>query len=219
MRVRVFDIPHKGIRNGLSQLLILAGKTDYTDPSQVLALSNLTDQVFQLIRLHEADENEWVLPALDKHHADSSRKDREDHDFLRMLLSDTEARLKDIVMATRQGDNASGAGAEFYWLVQKLLAKYLLHMAAEEEFTQVMLWNHYTDEELAGIQRKIIGNQPPEVMDLWFRFVIPSQTHGERTRLLSGYRNMVSRDVFDASLAEIKKVLTSEEFIRLRADL
>ncbi len=74
MRVRVFDIPHKGIRNGLSQLLILAGKTDYTDPSQVLALSNLTDQVFQLIRLHEADENEWVLPALDKHHATAQRR-------------------------------------------------------------------------------------------------------------------------------------------------
>ena len=54
--MKPYDVPHKGLRNALSQLSLLAGKTDYSKLEEVAQLRLLGDAVFKILTIHASDE-------------------------------------------------------------------------------------------------------------------------------------------------------------------
>jgi len=63
--MKTYDVPHKGLRNALSQLQLLAGKTDYSNQQEVAHLCQLGDDVFKILTVHATDENEVTLAELE----------------------------------------------------------------------------------------------------------------------------------------------------------
>lgn len=55
-RKKVYDFPHKAIRYGISKLVQESGRTDYSDPKDVLQLIELGNEVFQMLKIHARDE-------------------------------------------------------------------------------------------------------------------------------------------------------------------
>jgi hypothetical protein len=60
-RAKTYDVPHKGLRNALSQLSLLAGKTNFSDVREVDVLFELGTNVFKMLSIHAADEDEVTL--------------------------------------------------------------------------------------------------------------------------------------------------------------
>src|SRR5690606_7485510 len=81
-RSKPYDIPHKGLRNALSQLQLLAGKTDYSDKEEVKRLYDTGKEVFDLLNSHAADENDYTLAGLEKKLPGASHHDVDDHEKL-----------------------------------------------------------------------------------------------------------------------------------------
>ena len=57
------------MRNALSQLQLLAGKTDYSNHQEVEQFYKLGDDVFEILTIHAADENEVTLAELELRYA------------------------------------------------------------------------------------------------------------------------------------------------------
>lgn len=74
-----FDVPHKGIRNGLSQLSLLAGKTDYENANEIESLFKLGKEVFTILTTHANDENDVSLKALEERLEGASQHDVGEH--------------------------------------------------------------------------------------------------------------------------------------------
>jgi hypothetical protein len=218
-RMKTYDAPHKGLRNALSQLSLLAGKTNYAIAEEVQRLHNLGNDVFKLLNIHAADENEVTLAELEKHCPGCSNHDIEDHEMIEKEQSRLEELLDKIYSHSTTGKDMSKDGAEFYLALSEFYGKYLEHTAEEERVTQVLLWKYFSDEELAGHRGKIMARNPPETLLIWFRFVIPAQSHNERVGLLSGFKKMALPAFFDQGMDVIKKVLSSNEFEKLNHDL
>ena len=64
--MKTYDVPHKGLRNALSQASLLAGKTNFADVLEVEILYRLGADVFKILNIHAADEDEVTLAELEK---------------------------------------------------------------------------------------------------------------------------------------------------------
>ena len=214
-RMKTYDVPHKGIRNALSQLALLAGNTDYSNHHEVEKLYQLGNEVFRILTIHANDENDISLAELENLQSGASKHDRDEHITLHKLQNHLEELLFSIFSESNEGKDCGEKGSEFYFLLNEFYGKYLLHIAEEESVTQLLLWKHFTDQELAGHRVKIMGKHPPETLFLWFKFVIPAQNHQERVGLLSGFKKMAPVPFFNQGMEVIQKVLTENEYQKL----
>lgn len=218
-RMNSFDVPHKGIRNGLSQLSLAASKTDFTSSGEVTQLYNLGKEVFEILARHANDENDVSLRALEQRFKGASHHDVEEHIRIHVAQSKLEALLEEVFQISKAGGDASEKGIEFYNGVSYFHAEYLRHMSEEERETQVLLWQHFTDEELAGHRSEIMKKLEPETLLLWFKFIIPAQRHQERVGLLGGFKAMAPIDFFQSAMSVVKSALRPDEWNRLNESL
>lgn len=217
--MKPYDVPHKGLRNALSQMQLLSGKTDYTNQNEVEQLYKLGDDVFKILTIHATDENEVTLAELEKRCPGCSQHDVEDHERIHIAQENLEQLLADIYTKSKAGHDMTEEGENFYLAFSEFHGTYLEHTAEEERITQPMLWQHFTDEELVSHRGKIMARNPPQTLLIWFRFVIPSQSHKERLSLLTGFKKMAPPPFFAEGMEVVKRVLTTSEFNKLNKSL
>ena len=61
----LFTIIHKGLRLGLFDITVQAGRTDWADPAQVTDLGERWHGLLTLLRAHGDHENQHILRLLD----------------------------------------------------------------------------------------------------------------------------------------------------------
>lgn len=218
-RMKTYDVPHKGLRNALSQLSLQAGSTDFANPDEVEQLGDLADLVFAILTIHATDENRVTLAELEARCPSCSQHDVDDHEVLHRSQAQLEKLLQGLRTKVSAGQDMSDEGSEFYLAFSEFHGKYLDHTAEEERVTQALLWKHFTDEELASHRGRIMAQNPPETLLIWFRFVVPAQSHAERVSLLSGFKKMAPPAFFAKGMEVIQAVLSTPEFERLRKAL
>jgi hypothetical protein len=159
------------------------------------------------------------LKALEQRLKGASHHDIEEHIRIHVAQSNLEDLLEETFQISKAGGDASEKGAEFYSSLSDFHAEYLQHMAEEEKETQVLLWQHFTDEELAEHRNEIMKMLKPETLLLWFKFIIPAQSHNERVGLLSGFKAMAPNDFFQKAMSVIKNALLPTEWNKLNESL
>lgn len=217
--MKSYDVPHKGLRNALSQLSFLAGKTNYSNQGEVEQLYNLGVEVFKILTIHANDENNVTLAELELRCPGCSEHDMEDHEEIHIVQEKLEKLLLKIHTDSKSGEDATENGEEFYLAFSEFHGNYLEHTAEEERVTQLQLWEYFTDEELASHRQKIMSLNPPETLLTWFRFAIPAQSYGERLKLLTGFKKMAAEPFFKRGMDTIKQVLSEKEFAGLNIAL
>ena len=218
-RMKIFDVPHKGLRNALSQFSLLAGRTDYTNAAAIATLHTLGRQVFELLAIHAKDEDNVTLKHLEERMPGAAHHNMDDHEMLEAKQQQLEEKLETILQESKQGKEGTATGASFYSDLNDYHALYLQHMAEEEKDTQPLLWQHFTDEELLQHRKQIMANNPPQTLFTWFRFVMPAQSHAERTGLLKGFKLNAPPAFFAEGMNVIKQVLAPEEYSKLEETL
>jgi hypothetical protein len=94
-RLKSLDPPHKGLRNALSKLALIAGKTNYASINSVEKLQLIAKDVFHLLKDHTATENKFILAPLEKINP-SLTKDYYSH---HLEIDGIEEQLLDRIMA------------------------------------------------------------------------------------------------------------------------
>lgn len=215
----VYDIPHKALRNALSRVSLLAGKTDYANAMEADSLFAAGNDLFELLSIHARDEDAVTLKELEQRCPGSSQHDTEAHERLHVLQDQLEHSLHAIRSALRGGRPAHAEGEAFYLAFSEFHALYLQHTAEEERVTQPLLWNYFSDEELMGHRKQIIQRNPPATLLTWFRYALPALNHKERAGLFQGFKKMASADLFHQAMLLAEDVLDAAAFERLSAAL
>lgn len=219
MRAQPYNVPHKALRNALSQLSLLAGKTNYLNHQEVEWLYKLGLDVFRILTIHAADENDVTLAELEFRCPGSAEHDMDDHEQIHLKQQNLENLLLKIHSGSADGKDVNAEGTEFYLALSEFHGIYLEHTAEEERVTQELLWKHFTDEELAAQRGKIMAKNPPETLLIWFKFGVPALSHTERVALLQGFKKMAPVPYFEEGMNLIKQVLTEMEYSGLEKSI
>ncbi|MCB9287906.1 MAG: hemerythrin domain-containing protein [Lewinellaceae bacterium] len=218
-RVSLIATPHKGIRNFLSRVSLEAGSVDYTNREAITGLKQHFEEICLLLEEHAASENNFILPALEARIPGSAAHDEADHESLGNLQASLLSKLEYLLRSGLTGQEARQLGYEFYQGLSRLHASHLEHMLEEETVTQVLMWQHFTDEEMLQIHEQVIRSIAPSVMLTWMKYILPAQTPAERVQLLSGLQANSPTPFFQQVMEVAKRILTSQAFNELEEEL
>ncbi len=218
-RLKTFDIPHKGLRNLLAQVTMLAGTTDFSNKAQVTHLHHLGRDLFQLLTEHARDENEIVLAALNQRQPGAGMHNEAEHEEIEKQQAQLEQMLETLVAKARKDGDVGYLAEQFFFEMNRFQSGYLLHMLEEEEETQRLLWKYFSDAELLEMRKQIIGRMSPATQLQWYRFSAPYMSHAGRLQWLKAVKAAAPAPFFIQILETLEMVLSGADFKRLQGDL
>lgn len=214
-RIQMLDTPHKALRFAFGKLLTQAGKTDFSQLEEVVALQSLQSDVFNMVRSHSHHEDDICFAALDKIVPNATQHDRSEHERLHLILDALEMNLEAIADSVRSGKDEAITGFALYTHLCVLHAEMLNHMMEEERDTQPIFWEHMTDAQLAAFEPKILASMTPEMSALWMQYIIPSQPMPKVIGMFKGMAATAPPAVVAGNLRLAKSVLSEVEYARL----
>lgn len=215
-RYQIFDVPHKALRLAFSNLLTLAGKTDFTILKDIATLKQLMAEVFNLVKSHSHHEDDICFPDLDKLLPNATKHDRDEHVKLHARLDALMMDIEAVYQAVEKGHDDTVAGRKLYTDLCVLHADMLNHMMEEERDTQPLYWKYMTDEELASMEPRIMAAMTPDMSMLWLKYILPSKTEKELLEMLGGMQQFAPPPVFEATMNLAQTVLAPNDWGKLR---
>jgi hypothetical protein len=196
---------HKGLRSLLLGLVEHAGRTSFSDASEVASLNERVRACFRLLELHAHHENTFIGPELERRLPELARHIGTAHESHEPQMSG----LLELLDSIAAGDgNAPGQGHAFVVALSKLAAELMLHMAEEEELVMPALWRVATDDELIEIEQRLVGSIPSDEMESYLRWMIPAMNTPERIAMLRSMRAGAPEVVF-AGVRELARTILS----------
>jgi uncharacterized protein (DUF2267 family) len=211
-RLKSLDPPHKGLRNALSKLALIAGKTNYTSISSVEKLQLIAKDVFHLLKDHTATENKFILAPLEKINP-SFTKDYYSH---HLEIDGIEEQLLDRIMALN-GQQTNDQGHQLYLDICQFQSHYLKHINEEDIALEAEMQKHFTDEDLMQHQIAIMGEMNFETLLLWFKYIVPARRPEENAQVLSGFKSAVPETAFNAVIEIIKNEVSENELHEIQS--
>jgi hypothetical protein len=218
-RFKVFDLLHRGIRNALAQLLLQAGKTDFGNPPEVACLGRTGQEIFSLLSIHAADEEEITLAALEEKLPGATHHMVMVHRKLDKLQTELESQLHEITLRSARGEGVREQGRIFYWALNEFYARYLLYMLEEEVDTQELLWQYFTDVELTVQRRQTMLRMSSRTLLNWLKYIVPAQSRHERAVFLRGLAATMPYVHFAQAIQVVERVLPATEWQVLDSEL
>lgn len=218
-RKRMFDIPHKGLRNILSQLCLMAGNTDYRNAFAIGKLHQTGQELFVLLDEHAAGENAVLLADLEQRCPGAGQHNLDDHEEIEHRQAALALALDTLLAGSKTGADMSAEGHQFFQLLSQFHAAYIQHMLEEENDTQAQLWAHFTDEELDGMTGRIISKIQPDVMLLWVKWSAPALPHAERTAWVRAMKAGAPAPFFAQVMAALEGALPPLDLEMLMGEL
>ena len=205
-RLKSLDPPHKGLRNALSKLAFIAGKTQYTSISSVEKLQFVAKEVFHLLKDHTATENKFILAPLEKVNPGFTK----DYYAHHLKIDNTEQALLDRIMAMN-GQQTNEEGHQLYLDICEFQSHYLEHINEEDGVLEAEMQKHFTDEELMQHQIAIMGEMSFDTLLLWFKYIVPARRLAENAQVLTGFKSAVPEAAFNTVMDIIKNEISESE--------
>jgi hypothetical protein len=190
-RFSIIEAAHKGIRNALSQWSLQAGATDYTNMDEVAELRLRTATILAMLEEHAHSENTLILPLLDGKVPAGAVHDAEDHEAMDAQQNSLLQLLDRIQQEARSPHEAAALGHQFYQDLSLIHAAHLQHMIEEERGSQVLLWEHYSDDELRQVHAKILQKLDPALRGHWMEYIVPALNKPEREKLVTAQKTSI----------------------------
>ena len=205
-RLKSLDPPHKGLRNALGKITLLAGKTDYTSSLSVEKLQSLGKEVFALLKDHTYTENTYILAPLEKRNPGFTEDYMTDHGEIDKL----EESLFERLMAFN-GTQSNDDGHLFYLDLCDFQSAYLEHIDVEDVELEEEMQKHFTDEELMGHQIEIMKAMSFDILLLWFKYIVPARRPDENAQVLTGFKSSAPEEAYNAALNVIRQEISESE--------
>jgi len=191
----LYGAVHKGLRLGMLELVTRLARNDVDDCNAARRAIDDLDGLLYMCERHAEHEDRHLHRAVELRRAGGSAAFALDHERQRKEVLD----LRALALATTSADPAERPRL---WRALQLrysrfVGENLVHMAEEEERMQRQLEQLYDTDELAAIQRGLVGGIGPDEMLAWTRLMLRAATPRERTLMLERMRNILPASVLE----------------------
>jgi iron-sulfur cluster repair protein YtfE (RIC family) len=209
-----FTLIHKGQRKELFAATVVAGTTNWEDPSAASNFVSLWSKLASMLEAHAAHEHNHVFPLLAQHAPETVEHVEAAHDDLEhrlVTLTDTIARAA--------GQRTQGHGLAVYRELTAFVAHYLLHILDEETLVMPEIWRLCTDAEINAARLDLQADQTPAGVTRSRRAILPAITEAERTSMAHAVQRGSTTEAFSAFMSDARQVLEAPAWQRLGRSL
>ena len=185
-RYNVFKNIHKGLRTMLFSTQMKWQQTDFTSPEAASMVANL-ETVLYYYDQHAGHEDHFILSKIIQQEPQIAAALEEEHVVDHELSQNLRSLLNHWKDASSNETRESAAAAVFYAL-NEFIAFNLYHMNKEETILLPLLWKHFSDAEILGMQDNIVASINPEILIEESRWMMRSISDTEIQEWLGGVK-------------------------------
>lgn len=204
---------HKGVRMALCETLSRLGAMDIADEGEVSATLAELRGVLAFLAGHLQHEDGHIHPAMEARAPGSTASMDTDHRSHEAALEELET-LAAAVGAAPAEARALPA-TRLYRAFAHFTGENLVHMEVEESHNHAVLLRAYSDEELHGIEARLIASVGPREMGVAMGWMLRGLSPAERAAKLSGIRAAAPAPVFQGLLALAQARLSARDWAKL----
>lgn len=186
-----FTLIHKGLRGGMLDLYLEAGRLDWHDAEAVADFRRRWATLSMLLRSHAHHEDDFIWPLIESKRPGTIAELGVSHEPVDADLGVVDAVLADVVR-----DPTPQKGLTFYRALGWFTADMLDHFAAEEPAITEMLWAHCTDAELGECRGRFMSSMNPEEAAGGFTLILRHSTHAEQVAVIGGMHASMPPEAF-----------------------
>lgn len=216
-RMDMYSGIHKALRAFMADTLLSLGRMDVEDDLEFAQTCDSVMQMLDLCRSHLHHENHVVHAAMELRQPGSSERVEGEHAEHEHAIAALAEGVSHLVCCARP--SRAAATLALYRQLALFMAHNFEHMHEEETHHNQVLWDHYSDEELARIHDALVAAIPPHEMMVTARWLVPFMSPAERTALLSDMQAHAPAPVLAAVLAHVQPHLTQAEWSKLARSL
>lgn len=212
-RHNIYAEIHKGVRFALCHTLNRLGVMDIADEAEVTEILAELRGVLAFLAGHLKHEDEQVHPAMEARAPGSTASLDTDHRGHEAAIQDLEV-LAAAVEAAPAAERARAA-TWLYRAFARFTGENLEHMDYEETHNNAVLWDAYSDEEILGIEHRVVAALSPEEMGAAMGWMLRGMAPAERAAKLAGIRAAAPAPAFQGLLALAQAKLSPRDWGKL----
>jgi hypothetical protein len=214
-RMDIYASIHKAMRSFMADTLVRIGSIDVADASDRDATLAQLDLLLDLCLGHLRHENEWVHSAIEARQPAGSRRIVDEH--VEHVDAIAELRAEAALLRGASGTDADRIAQRLYRHFALFVAENFQHMHVEETAHNALLWQHYSDGELAALHGRILASiTPAEHLTVAF-WMIPASTPAERAVIIAGAKAQMPPEALLGMVAVVRPHLDDAGWAKLAA--
>lgn len=210
---------HKGLRSKLFSVSEQVGCTEWSNPIALEAVEQQWRGLLYLLHHHHVIEDNLVHPFLSARIPGGARGLAADHEAQTAVIADLDAHFTGIKAPTLDAGTREALGLQFYRSLQLFSAGYLIHLDQEESHVMPALWGLASEEEIAGVEGRILAGLSPDEMAAFGEVMFPAMNRPERARFFGFIRSVAPPEAFQGACGLAQHVLNDADWATLRSDL
>lgn len=212
-RFNIYNFPHKGLRAFMQQTLYTVGSCDWRDAVDTSAALTEVRALMEMMFSHVHHENRFVHTAMEARRpgcTQSIQLEHEEHELaIKAILQEA------LETESVPGEQRLAKGYQLYTRLALFVAENLKHMVVEETENNAVLWACYTDEEIIGIEQRLVGSMSPQKAAASLRCIVPALNAFERSLLLGNVKHAMPAEAFHCLLSDIRALISEREWGKL----
>jgi hypothetical protein len=183
-RMDLYVSIHKALRSFMSDTLVRVGSIDVADPVDRDAALAQLDELLEVCLAHLRHENAFVHTAIEARQPAGSRRIADEH--VEHIETIAELQAEAAALRNAPASDAERIGLRLYRHLALFVAENFQHMHVEETAHNALLWQHFTDAELAALHGRILAAITPAEHVVVARWMVPASTPAERAKIVLG---------------------------------
>lgn len=213
-RYNVFNNIHKGLRGMLFSIQLKVQRTDFALPEAAAVMAEL-EQVLDFFDEHADHEDRYLLANIVKQEPQIAASLEQDH----VIDHELSHKMRDLIAEWKKGINVYEAAEDVFYAMNEFIAFNLYHMNKEERELLPLLWKHYSDADIHGMEQQILASIDPQVLMAESRWMMRSINDQEIRTWLGGVKMGAPAPVYNAFVGMAAEELSQARFKGLQLEL
>ncbi len=214
-RLDLYVSIHKAMRAFMADTLVKVGSIDVADASDRNAALAQLELLLDLCLAHLRHENDWVHSAIEARQPAGSRRIADEH--VEHVDAIAELRAEAAALRVASAAEADRVALRLYRHLALFVAENFQHMHVEETAHNALLWQHYSDGELAALHGRILAAISPAEHVVVARWMIPASTPAERARIVAGAKAQMPPEALLGMLGVVRPHIDDSGWAKLAA--
>lgn len=214
MKIDLYTMPHIEQRAQISQLVILAGQTNYCDAQQYQTLVTEFNKLMENLTAHVYHEETFIHPFMSKRLSHIEKKLHNEHESIELELANLKAYCEWLGHESLHHPKRAELGLELYRSLSRFVISYFKHIN-DEEYVMQALWQVSADCEILGIMLAFLTYADPNVAKTWLAKHLPDLSLDDRKLLFNNAKLMAPATIYNAMCNDYIDVLGGEEWSRI----
>lgn len=217
-RYNIFNQVHKGLRAFLYDTAIRVQQTDFAPATEAIQALERIDKVLYYFSRHAQYVERFLFPFIREYNSALTAAFKQEYQSHAVQIQ----QLRELIQAyyrTAGREEKIAAGRPIQQAFTSFLITHLEHMIREDKLINSILWHHYSDTALLGLEKEIVAHLPPKDLAALSKWIIRGMNNTEIIEWLRAIEKTTVTAIFRAFFASAEKELPENRWQKIQEAL